>query len=124
MPSLNVSRVLLSREFVDKTLVCIRNTQTVGNDGIAVNTPTSTNFYGVVTSDRGDVLVRMAEGSHVTGTIYVHSKFPLTAGQAGIDADIVQWNGRKFTVTDVNDYSRYGQGFTCSRCEPLSLQGS
>lgn len=124
MPSLNVSRVLLSREFVDRTLVCIRNAQTVGNDGIAVNTPTQTPFNGVVTSDRGDVLVRMAEGSKVTGTIYVHSQFPLSAGVAGQDADIVQWNGRKYTVTDVNNYSTYGAGFTCARCEPLSLQGS
>lgn len=124
MPSLNVSRVLLSREFVDKTLVCIRNAQSVGNDGIAVNTPTNTPFFGVVTSDRGDVLVRMAEGSKVTGTIYVHSQFPLSAGAAGQDADIIQWNGRKYTVTDANNYSTYGAGFTCARCEPLSLQGT
>lgn len=124
MPSLNVSRVLLSREFVDKTLVCIRNAQTVGNDGIAVSAATNMPFSGVVTSDRGDVLVRMAEGSHVTGTIYVHSKFPLSSSAAGQDTDIVQWNGRQFTVTDVNNYSTYGAGFTCARCEPRSLQGS
>lgn len=124
MPSLNVSRVLLSREFVDRTLVCLRNAQTVGSNGMAVNTPTSTTFFGVVTSDRGDVLIRAAEGSKITGTIYVHSKFPLSSGAAGQDADIVQWNGRQFTVTDINNYSTYGQGFTCARCEPVSLQGS
>ena len=124
MPSLNVSRVLLSREFVDRTLVCVRNAQTVGNDGIAVNTPTNTPFNGVVTSDRGDVLVRMAEGSKVTGTIYIHSQFLLSAGAANQDADIVSWNGRQYTVIDIAPYSRYGAGFTCARCEPLSLQGS
>lgn len=124
MPSLNVSRVLLSREFVDRTLVCVRNAQTVGNDGLAVNTATNTPFNGVVTSDRGDVLVRMAEGSKVTGTIYIHSQFPLSSGAANQDADIVQWNGRSFTVTDINNYSQYGAGFTCARCEPVSLQGS
>ncbi|GLQ96473.1 hypothetical protein [Dyella mobilis] len=124
MPSLNVSRVLLSREFVDRTLVCLRNAQTVSEGGIATNTQTSTPFFGVVTSDRGDVLTRLAQGSHVTGTIYVHSQFALSAGAAGQDADIVQWNGRQFTVTDVNNYSTYGAGFTCARCEPVSLQGS
>jgi galactose-6-phosphate isomerase len=124
MPTLNVSRVLLSREFVDKTLVCARNAQTIGSDGIAVDTPTSTPFYGVVTSDRGDVLMRAAEGSHISGTIYVYSKYILIAGRNGTDADVVQWNGRQFTVTDINDYSQYGAGFTCARCELIPLRGS
>ena len=69
MPRLNVTRVLFSREFVDRTLVCRRNAQTVGQDGRAVDTPTDTPFSGVVTNDQGDIMKRMPEGSYVTGSI-------------------------------------------------------
>ena len=124
MPRLNVTRVLMSREFVDTSLVCTRNTQTVGNDGIAVNTGADTSFAGVVTNDAGDILKRFGEASYITGSIMVHSKFPLTTGKPGIDADIVAWNGSKYTVTDVADYSTWGAGFTVALCTPTKLSGT
>ena len=124
MPRLNVTRVLMSREFVDTSLVCTRNTQTVGNDGIAVNTGADTSFAGVVTSDSGDILTRLADSSYVKGSIVVHSKFPLLDGRTGTDADVVTWGGRRYTVTNVNDYSTWGAGFTSATCEPLALSGT
>ena len=124
MPRLDVSRVLMSREFVDRALVCTRNTQTVGDDGIAVNATADTPFAGVVTSDKGDILSRLPESSYVQGTITIHSRFALTDGRAGTDADVVTWQGRRYTVTNVNDYSTWGAGFTCATCVPLNLSGS
>ncbi|AHX12939.1 hypothetical protein CH75_06505 [Dyella jiangningensis] len=124
MPRLNVTRVLNSREFVDRTLVCRRNAQTVGNDGIAVDTPTETPFSGVVTNDQGDILKRFPEGSYVTGSIMVHSKFPLVAGADGLDADLVQWNGGWYTVFNISDWTTYGPGFTVALCTPVKLSGS
>jgi hypothetical protein len=124
MPRLSVTRVLMSREFVDTSLVCTRNTQTVGVDGLAVNTGADTPFAGVVTSDNGDILTRLADSSYIKGSIIVHSRFVLLDGRAGTDADIVTWNGRRYTVTSVNDYSTWGQGFTAATCEPLALAGA
>src|SRR5690348_2308285 len=110
MPLLDVSSVLDNPMF-SGSLTCTRNTQTVGNDGIAVNSAADTPFTGVVTSDTGDVLMRLAEGSYIKGSITVHTRFKLLDGSTGQDADIVTWQGRKYTVSSVNDYSTYGAGF-------------
>lgn len=123
MPSLNVTRVLFSREFVDKTLVRRRNAQTVGADGVASNAPTDAPFPGVVTNDSGEILKRFPDASYVVGSIMVHSKLPLSAGAAGQDADIVLWQGSPYTVTYLADYTTYGAGFTCALCTPIPLSG-
>lgn len=123
MPRLNVTRVLSSREFIDRTLVCRRNTQTVGDDGMAKNLSIDTPFSGVVTSDQGDILRRVPEGSYVTGSIMVHSKFPLTAGKDRLDADLVCWKGDWYTVISISDWTTYGQGFTAAICVPIKLSG-
>jgi len=122
MPLLDVSSVLDNPMFKDQ-LVCTRNTQTVGEDGRAVNKACSTPFCGVVTSDTGDILTRLAEGSYIKGSIVVHSRFVLIDGLSGKDADIVTWQGRQYTVSSVNDYSTYGRGFIAATCEPLKLSG-
>lgn len=125
MPKLDVSSVLKNPMFKEArgALVRVRNTQTVGDDGRAVNKPCKTPFDGVVTSDTGDVLTRLAEGSYVKGSIVVHTSCDLIDGTDGKDADIVIWNGRQFTVSSVNDYSTYGRGFVAASCEPLKLSG-
>lgn len=124
MPTLNVTRVLFSREFVDRTLVRRRNAQTVSDSGIASNVPTDTPFAGVVTNDAGDILKRFPESSYVVGSIMVHSKLHLSAGVSGQDADLMQWKGDWYTVTDLADWTTYGAGFTCALCTPLTLQGT
>ncbi|WCM21362.1 hypothetical protein NDK50_07915 [Paraburkholderia bryophila] len=122
MPLLDVAEILLDPDFVD-SLVCARNIQTVGSNGLAVDAATSTPFYGVVTNNTGDLLMRLAEGSRISGSITVHSQFNLIAGAAGIDADIVTWNGRQYTVTNIGDWSRFGKGFTAANCELIPLSG-
>jgi len=122
MPLLDASEILLDPDFVD-SLVCARNTQVVDDNGIATDTPASTPFYGVVTNNTGDLLMRLAEGSRIQGSITVHSRFLLQAGSDGMDADIVTWNGRQYTVTNVGDWSRFGIGFTAANCELIPLSG-
>jgi len=123
MPFLDVTDVILDPDFLDTTLTFSRNTQTVGNDGNAVDTPTTTPFFGVVTSLNGSVLQRVAEGSHVEDTITIHTPARLIAGQAGFDADIVNWSGLQWTVTNVNSYSTYGRGFVAATCTQKPLSG-
>lgn len=123
MPQLDVSDVLLDPDFVDRSLVCVRQAQTVGDNGIAVDTQTSMPFSGVVTNDTGNILIRQAQGEHITGSITVHTRFRLTDGSNSYSADQVVWNGATYTVSNVADWSTYGCGFVAATCDLIPLSG-
>ena len=124
MARLDVSDVLLDPDFMDTGLVCERTAQTVGTNGIAVDTPTMTTFAGVVTNDSGDILQRIAEGERTKGSITIHTTFLLNDGSTGYTADVVQWRGRRYTVSNVSDYSNFGRGFVAATCDLIPLAGS
>ncbi|AOK00185.1 hypothetical protein [Burkholderia vietnamiensis] len=123
MAFLDVTEVLLDPDFMDTGLLCNRMTQTVDDHGRAQNTVASTPFAAVVTSDKGDILHRNADGSRIIGSITLHTMFRLMDGSAGYDADEVEWAGRTYTVVNVNDYSHFGRGFVCATCDLKPLSG-
>lgn len=126
MPNLDVSDIIVDPDFAQNpgALFYTRNVQSVSGGGIASNSPTTTRLAGTVTMDAGDILRRDPEAAFVTGSILIHTPTHLIDGQAGKDADIVTWNGRRYTVKTVGDYSSFGAGFIWAICEPLSLSGS
>ena len=117
MALLDVTEVLLDPDFMDTGLVCNRMAQTIDEDGFATNTATAHRFAAVVTSDKGDLLHRNADGSRIAGSITLHTMFRLSDGSTGQDADEVVWQGRTYTVVNVNDYSHFGRGFVCATCD-------
>ncbi|MEZ2410544.1 hypothetical protein AB6806_27485 [Bosea sp. RCC_152_1] len=122
MPLLDVSDVLADPLFAD-TATITRTVVTVDPaTGRTIETPTTTPISVVVTSDKGRNLQRNPEAALSEGSIIVHTAFTLTEGGNGVDADIIDWNGRKWTVVTVDDYSRYGAGFTCAMCRLLDLR--
>lgn len=123
MPFLDVTNVLFNPAFLDSTLTVTRSTQTVGSNGLAVNTQTVTPFSGVVTAGRGSSLRREGEGSRIEGDIKISTTFALQDGRAGGDADVVAWTGRQYTVKDVKDYTTYGAGFVTAICVLVPLSG-
>lgn len=123
-PWLDVSDVILDPMFNDNTMTYTRLAQTVGADGLSVETPTTSGFNGVVTSVSGSVLHRVAEGEHITDTVLIHTMTRLTDGQMNYTADIVTWSGVTWTVTNVNSYSQYGAGFIAATCTLIPLSGS
>lgn len=123
MALLDVTEVLLDPDFMDGGLVCFRGVQTVGDDGLAVNAETQHPFYGVITSSDGDILARLPDGERIIGSILIHTKFRLNDGSATETADKVTWRGRSYTVTNVNDYSHFGQGFVAAECDLIPLSG-
>ncbi|SEU36209.1 hypothetical protein SAMN03159335_05395 [Burkholderia cepacia] len=123
MAFLDVTEVLLDPDFMDTGLICNRMTQTVGTDGRATNAVTAIPIEAVVTSDRGDILHRNADGSRIIGSITLHTMFRVMDGSAGHDADEVVWAGRTYTVVNVNDYSHFGRGFVCATCDLKPLSG-
>lgn len=123
MALLDVTDVLLDPDFMDAGLLCNRMTQTVDDNGRAANAVTQTRFAAVVTSDKGDILHRNADGSRIIGSITLHTPFRLMDGAAGQDADEIVWQGRTYTVVSVNDYSHFGRGFVCATCDLKPLSG-
>lgn len=124
MAQLDVTEILLDPDFMDTGLVCKRSVQTVGDNGRATNAVTATPFAGVITSDKGDILERIAGGERKKGSITIHTMFRLTAGSGEESiADVVTWQGRDYTVANVNDYSHFGRGFVAASCDLLPLAG-
>ena len=123
MPFLDVTEILLDPDFVDTTLVCHRNTQTMDADNFAVNTPSDISFSGVVTVDRSLEAKRMAAGQNINGAILIVTQFRLTQGQPGLDADVVTYHGREYRVTFVDPYTAYGSGFVQAHCELMDFDG-
>ena len=123
MALLDVSEVLLDPDFMDTGLACQRQVLVVGNDGRTTSTQTNIAFAGVVTSDKGDILERLAGAERKKGSITIHTIFPLTAGDGDTTADIVTWRGKTYTVSNVNDYAHFGRGFICATCDLLPLAG-
>ena len=126
MPFLDMSDVLLDPDFIDNMTVT-RNTQSVDQNGNASDSSVTWNFYGTVTSKGGKRLNRNSVGQFESQTIFVVTLFPLTTGTnmtgVTIDADVVTWNGLTYTVTSIDDYSRYGAGFIQATCELITLGG-
>ena len=129
MPLLDVSEVLLDPDFMDTSLVCHRQVQTVDGDNFAKNTPQDIPFSGVVTVDRSLEARRMAAGQNISGAILIVTQFRLTQGQPGtdssphLDADTVTYDGRDYRVTFVDPYTRYGAGFVQAHCELVDFNG-
>lgn len=121
MPSFDVSDAF-DPDFMER-LVCARQVQTVGSNGRAVNEEQKVRFMGVVTNDSGDNLQRGSDAARVAGYINIVTPFVLRMDSADFDADIVQWDGRCYTVTNVKDYSTYGRGFTIASASVMNPAG-
>ena len=122
MPDLDVSDVLSDPLFADSAIV-IRTAVSVDQaTGRTVKAPVETPISIVVTSDKGQNLRRTPDAAISTGSIIVHSVFRFTEGGNGVDADVLRWNGQDWTVVTVDDYSRYGAGFTAATCRLLELR--
>lgn len=129
MPLLDVTDVLLDPDFIDLSLVCYRQVQTVDEDNFPTNTAQPIPFSGVVTVDRSLEAKRMAAGQNINGAILIVTQFRLTQGMPAsdstpeLDADIVLYSGRRYRVTFVDPYTAYGAGFVQAHCELLEFNG-
>lgn len=123
MPTLDVTDVLMSPEFLDTTLVVKRNAQVLDDDGFTKNIATTALFGGVVTVDRSLEAKRMQAGQVIHGAILIVTQYRLTSGNTGVDADIVTYRGRDYRVTFVDPYTAYGAGFVQAHCELQPFDG-
>lgn len=121
MPLLDVTEVLIDPMFQDTTLSVVRSVETVGSNGRNTFATTTTPFAGVVVQASGDQLQRQPDGSMHTDSINIYTQFQLVSGESATVADVVTWQGRRYTVMRVLDWSTYGTGFVNAICDLVPL---
>ena len=122
MPFLDVSDVLLDPDFAT-TFTVTRSAAAAGADGNNVVTPSAPiSVTGVVEPANSNDLRRLPDAESLTGTIAIYTPFALNVLSANTTADIVTWNGRQYTVIDVEDWSQFGAGYVRALARMLSLQ--
>lgn len=117
MPLLDVTDVLYDPMFATSITV-LRTTEGIDSNGRGYKGPeVSTTVVAVVIPQSGAVLQRLAEGSNISESITVYTEFRLSASVDGQSADEILWNGRRYVVKNVSDYSQYGRGFMSAVCD-------
>lgn len=125
MPFLDVSDLLDDPDFADDTgtLGVFIQQQSVDDHGIATNCETFIPLEGVIAQGRPNTLERLAEGSRIKGSITVYTRYRLTDGADGRDADEIGWCGKRYVVSVVSDWSTFGEGFVSAECDLKPLGG-
>lgn len=117
MPTLDVSDVLIDPDFMTKDLSCKRISVVTGGNGRPIKTEQLFRFSGVVTTNSGQNMDRREDGTLIKGAINIHTKTPLTAGNADQQADEITWKGKVYYVVQVLDNLHYGRGFNKAICD-------
>lgn len=122
MPLLDVSELLTDPDFSD-TIVLVRRSATVGNNGrLTAAVATETTMVAIV-QPVGEDLVLTEESSRVSRFIEIICRERLRTIHDGAVADIVRWQGQDYQVKSVADWSRWGAGFSESVAELLAVSG-
>lgn len=116
MPNLDVSDVLLDPDFMSRGLICTRIAVVGGDNGRPQKTETAHTFNAVVTTNDGDKMDRRADGTVIKGSINIHTRFILSEGGANSQADEIEWQGRKYIVSQVLSNTHFGRGFVKAIC--------
>lgn len=118
-PTLDMSDVLLSTEFLDEFLV-IRRKEDRNNFGEPLLTTSKLRAFGVVTTPGPNDLVRTTDTQYVRDMITIVTKFRLfpasKKGAQEYQPDIVLYAGTHYLVDQLQDYTRYGAGFVQANC--------
>jgi len=94
-----------------------RNTQTVGNDGLAAFSSTLTmGVLGVVTPMDTRDMYRFEVAEVVSGAITIYTRFRLLCGEGVYDSDVVIFQNQRYTVKKVADFSAWGVGYVMALC--------
>jgi hypothetical protein len=109
MANLEVSDILLDPDF-SQPVAIQRAAQGVTEQGLAVTSGTTAQIVACVVPAGSLELNRGMDAELLKGKIHVFTQFPLTSGDGQVGADIVIWQGRRYTVSAVDEYA-FGVGF-------------
>ena len=122
MPFQDLDDVLLDPDFAS-TFDVVRYTNARGPTGRGTSSVAvqQADVSGVVYPDRGRTLQRLGLGQKQVDSIKVVTAYRLSPGSAGLDADVVAWNGAHYTVVAIQDWAQYGAGFVEATCDMLEF---
>ena len=122
MPFLDVTDVLSDPDFAD-TVSVLRTATAVDifGENLATSATTTSAVSAVVTPASSNDLKRLPDTARLEGAITLISTFRFTSGQPGFTADVVTWQGRQYTVMNLDDWSQFGAGFVRATATMLSL---
>lgn len=115
MAQIDVSDLLLDPDLAD-SVTLIRRSAATNGFGEGELTETATPETMVVQGAEGEVLERMPQGARLKDIITVFFRGELHAEADDGYADVIVWNGRRYQVKNVTDYSNFGAGFTSAEC--------
>jgi hypothetical protein len=111
MPLLDVTELFSDPDFAT-TFHVVRTTEDVQKNGRNKPTtaPVPVPVVGVVQPAGPTTLARLAEGSNLTGAVEIWTTFPLSIGKGNAyqGADVVIWQGARYTVIDSEPWLEYG----------------
>jgi hypothetical protein len=116
MGQIDVTDLLVDPTFVDPIQV-ISRVPTVDSFGQNSLMESTLNTYGSVQPATGRSIARIPEALRVANMSNFWYKGEIVASAAGEYATILVFNGQRYQVKNVFDYSNWGQGF----CEGLCV---
>lgn len=112
---IDVSDLLLDPDFAQQLTVYTRSA-TVNQYGENELTETTKIITASVQAGDGEMLNRLPHGAQLRDWITVYSKYHFTTDGSGRYADIVLWEGKRYNVQLLTDYSNWGDGYTMADC--------
>lgn len=120
MPGLDVSDALMEVELQDCFTV-ERRKETITTKGRSQTALQTFRQQGCVYAATPNDLRRLPDEQHMMKTIVVVTEFRLQGPSPGFQADVVDWNGNRYLVRDVEDFSGFGQGFVSAICTSMDF---
>jgi hypothetical protein len=121
MADLDVNEVIEDPLFTSEVKLISVDEQSDGYGNPEWSDYSEATIQAVVTSDMKN-MNRIPDELRVDGMILV--RFPTEdapTGFTGTGYDAVMWNGRRYVVKDVADYSQFGRGFYRMVCHPAEI---
>lgn len=117
---IDFSDVLDDEELGAQSLYLVRIDAVVGTNGRSTPIETMSTITGNVTQDAGAIMERTDAATYVKGSILVTTATALREAGAGVDADVIIWNGKRYVVSVLSDYTLHG--FNWAVCVPEGIQ--
>lgn len=122
MATIDVSELLSDPDF-ESSFEVIRSIETVGSDGRAVFTTTDFDACGVIQPASGRSLQLLPDSVRIEGAIQIWTQQTLHMNDGDHSADIIKWQHRHYIVSNIQDFSNYGEGYLQAVCTLHDLVG-
>jgi hypothetical protein len=117
MALIDVSELLTDPD-VTTAVTLIRRASSVNEFGENALIETPVQITAVVQSGSSETITRAPEGVLLSDIISVYYAGILTGQQVGGYADVIIYNGRRYTVYEVpENFMNHGAGFTMANCK-------